>query len=279
MLKKLVFGTGGAPLSTVGEGSVKGVARIRELGLSCMEVEWVQGNPSAPGSKTLLDIKKESEKDPKVIISCHSSYYINLAGEQDVIDASRERIRKAAASLASAGGRNVVFHPGFYKDRTPEETHKIVIENMQMIVAQLEAEKVAGYTLRPETTGKPTQHGSIDETIGLCLEVPNTLPCIDFAHLHARSGGKFNTKKEFAQVLEKLGKLGDKGLKDMHIHLSGIEYSDKGERKHLKLLESDMNYKDLFKTLKEFGACGMVICESPVLEEDALIMQEYYESL
>jgi deoxyribonuclease-4 len=103
---------------------------------------------------------------------------------------------------------------------------------------------------------------------------------VDFAHLHARAGGKNNSYKEFAESLEMIGKkLGDDALKDIHIHMSGIEYSDKGERKHLKLDESDMNYKELMKALKDYNVAGTMICESPVLEEDALIMKAHYESL
>jgi deoxyribonuclease-4 len=68
-------------------------------------------------------------------------------------------------------------------------------------------------------------------------------------------------------------------LNDMHIHLSGIKYSGKGELSHLNLSESDMNYIELLKAWKEFDIKGLVICESPSLEGDALIMQEAYSSL
>lgn len=279
-MEKLLFGTGGAPLSTTGSGSEAGIKRIRELGLSCMEIEWVQSSPSAKESKTLSGIREEAEKEPKIVLSCHASYYINLAGEPEVIGASRDRIQRSAKALSIAGGRNVVFHPAFYKGMTSEQTLGIVVENLLKVTKWLEENTVKGVCLRPETTGKPTQFGSLEEIIKICLEVPNTLPCVDFAHLHARTGGKNNSYKEFAETLEMVGKnLGDNALKDIHIHMSGIEYSDKGERKHLKLDESDMNYKELMKALKDYNVAGTVICESPVLEEDALIMKARYESL
>jgi deoxyribonuclease IV len=110
--------------------------------------------------------------------------------------------------------------------------------------------------------------------------LPNTRPTIDFAHLHARSGGKFNTYEEFCQVLETTHKyLGDIGLQDLHVHMSGIEYTAKGERKHLPLEESDMNWRDLMKAFKAYNCSGTIICESPILEQDALRMQEFYQSL
>ncbi len=275
----LHFGTAGRPLSTKGKASADGIRRVRELGLSCMELEWVRSAPEHT-SKTLEKSKQASLEEPEIILSCHASYYINLAGSDDIVSASKERIIKATKSLAAAGGRNVVFHPGFYKSRGPEIVHEIIRDNMIDIVSMLDSEGISGYTLRPETTGKATQYGSLEEIIKLSCEVPNTAPCIDFAHLHSRSAGKCNTYSEFKEIFNDLKKgLGDKVLSDMHIHLSGIEYTDKGERKHLPLEESDMNFKDLLKVFKEFNISGTLICESPIIEEDAILMKNYFESL
>jgi len=65
----------------------------------------------------------------------------------------------------------------------------------------------------------------------------------------------------------------------MHIHLSGIKYSQHGELGHLNLRESDLRYVELLKALKELEVKGLVICESPNLEDDALLLQKTYNSL
>ncbi len=279
-MKGLIFGTGGTPLSTTEPHKTGAIKRVRELGLGALELEWVQGSPPMSNVKSLTDALNESNKEPKVILSAHGSYYINLAGEKDVIEKSRERIYKACWCLGKAGGRNVVFHPAFYQSLSPEETHRLVVESLRIILEQLESEKITNVILRPETTGKGTQYGSLEEILRLSKELPNTRPTIDFAHLHARSGGKFNSYDEFCQVLETTHKaLGDEGLQDLHVHMSGIEYTAKGERKHLPLEESDMKWRELFKAFKAFDCSGTIICESPILEQDALRMQEYYRSL
>ena len=91
---------------------------------------------------------------------------------------------------------------------------------------------------------------------------------------------KNNTYEEFNEILTKYEKaLGKKALDNMHIHMSGINYGEKGEKNHLFLKDSDMNYKDLMKALKEFKCKGVVICESPNLETDALLMKKTYSSL
>jgi deoxyribonuclease-4 len=103
------------------------------------------------------------------------------------------------------------------------------------------------------------------------------MPCVDFSHLYARTNGKNNTKQEFSQILEDIEKgLGKVALNNMHIHISGIEYGEKGEKHHLILKESKFNYRDLLKTLKEFKVKGVVICESPNIEKDALLMKKIY---
>ena len=106
------------------------------------------------------------------------------------------------------------------------------------------------------------------------------LPCIDFSHLHARYGGKYNTYDEFSYILDSIAnKIGRYALDNFHGHLAGIEYTQKGERQHLNLKESDMNYIDLLKVLKEFEVKGALVCESPNIEEDAKLLKETYLSL
>ena len=106
------------------------------------------------------------------------------------------------------------------------------------------------------------------------------MPCIDFSHLHARSGGKWNTTEEFRQILEMIESgLGREALDLMHIHLSGIEYSEKGERHHLILEESDMRWRELLSVWKEFRIKGTVTCESPNVEQDALLLKKTYATL
>ena len=80
--------------------------------------------------------------------------------------------------------------------------------------------------------------------------------------------------------MERIGKeLGVQALENFHGHLAGIEYTDKGERQHLILEESDMNYQAVLKALKEFNVKGALVCESPNIEDDAQILKEYYYSL
>jgi deoxyribonuclease-4 len=129
--------------------------------------------------------------------------------------------------------------------------------------------------LRPETMGKSAMLGSLDDTLVMAQEVEGVLPCLDFAHLHARPGdGSLNSYPEWAAMLKRVKRrLGARGLRSIHIHLSGIEYGPKGEKYHLPLKESDLKYRELFKALRDVGAAGRVLCESPRMEADAEVMR------
>ena len=62
----------------------------------------------------------------------------------------------------------------------------------------------------------------------------------------------------------------------MHIQAQGVEYTGKGERRHMNIKESNLRYKDLVKSWKDYKIKGVVICESPNIEEDSLLLQKEY---
>ncbi|MCX7919006.1 MAG: TIM barrel protein [bacterium] len=277
MKSKLLFGPAGTPHSSKSTSSVDGVKRVAELGLGCMELEFVQGvRMSAETAKQVNAIMQETG----IRLSVHAPYYINLTSKEiEKQQASIKRILDSARIGWLCGADSVVFHAAFYQDTDPKEVYQVVKSHLQNIVNILKKEHNQTW-IRPETTGKGSQFGTVEEIIQLSLEVEQVLPCIDFSHLHARSNGKMNSYREFASVLELLDKkLGNKGLHHMHIHISGIEYGEKGEREHLNLKDSDFKYTELLKALRDFDVSGYVICESPNLEEDALLLQKTYEKL
>jgi deoxyribonuclease-4 len=213
-----------------------------------------------------------------IALSCHAPYYVNLNSPDKDKD-SRARVMQAARVLALCGGTSCVFHAAFYQDDPPDRVYTKVKKHLQSMTAELRAEGIRVW-LRPETTGKGTQFGSVDEVIRLSQEIDGVLPCVDFSHLHARTGGAMNTYQEFVSVLKQLEKgLGRTALTSMHIHVSGIAYGPKGEKNHLMLKDSDMNYTDLLRALKDMNCGGLVISESPIMEDDALLLQEAYERL
>lgn len=271
----LLFGTAGTPISAKGKGSVGGIRRIRELDLGCMELEFVRGvRMKEDTAREIATVAAENE----VALSVHAPYYINFnSREPEKIEASIKRVYDSARIGSICGASSIVFHPAYYHGEDSDTVFEKVIKSLKKLRETFEEEGIDA-VLRPETTGKPTQFGSLEETLKMAAEMEGVMPCIDFAHLHARTNGKVNTYDEFANCLTLVEDyLGKEGLKDMHMHISGIEYTPKGEKNHLVLKESDLNYPALMKALKDFNAEGLVICESPNLEKDALLLQETFE--
>ena len=272
----MFFGTGGIPHSTPKRSSLAGIIQIRELGLDCMELAFVRR--VAMGEKPASEVRQAAE-EYEVRLSVHAPYYVNLnSPEADKVQASRQRILQAARVGWLCGAQSIVFHPAFYHGDSREIVYERVRGHLVELVEELRAEG-NGTTLRPETTGKASQFGTLEELLMLSKEVEGVAPCVDFAHLHARTGAD-NSYKEFAAFLELIeGELGQAGLEDMHIHVSGIDYGLGGEKKHLNLADADLRYVELLQALKDFEVGGLVICESPSLEEDALLMQRLYRGL
>lgn len=272
---KLNFLTAGMPLRT-GKGSYpKAFDILKDMELDGMELEFVHGVRMSEESRGFV-----KECSDNFIITAHGPFYINLnSKEEDKVEASVQRIIDTAAVASQAGAFSITYHAAFYMGKDKETVYNQVKMQTKRICDVLERENIKVW-VRPETTGKATQWGDIDEIINLSKEFEQVLPCIDFSHLHSRSAGEYNTYDEFSYVLEKIGKeLGQYALDNFHGHLAGIEYTSKGERQHLELEQSDMNYKDLLKVMKEFGVKGALVCESPNIEDDCKLIKNYYYSL
>jgi len=272
--RTLHFGPAGIPLSVKKRSTVEGIKKVRELGLNAMELEFVR---SISISEEKAPEVKEAAKEFGVLLTCHGQYYINLNSKDEAkLQASIERILKAAKIAYLSGAWSLTFHAAYYMGDEPQIVYERVKKSLKYVVRRLEDEGVKIW-IRPETTGKPTQFGTLEELIKLSQEVEYVLPTIDFAHIHARESGGCNTYEEFAEILVKLEEgLGRIILDNMHIHVSGIEYGPKGEIRHVNLKESDFNYEDLLKALRDFKVRGVVICESPNLEEDAILLKHTY---
>ncbi|MEK6835188.1 MAG: TIM barrel protein, partial [Nanoarchaeota archaeon] len=232
---KLNFCTSGIPLSTKKPGTLEGIKQVKKLNLDGMELEFVHG----------IYLKKEKTpeinnfvKENNLVISSHAPYFVNLnAQDKQKWHASISYITQAAKITYLCNGYSTCFHPAFNMKNTKEEIYKKVKEAIELILKELKKEDIKIW-IRPETAGKISQFGNLNEIIKLSQELDNVLPCIDFSHMHAISNGKYNTKEEFYDVLALMEKkLGKNALENVHFHCQGINYSEKGEKNHLNLQE------------------------------------------
>lgn len=316
-MAKLNFGTGGVPLSTTSRNTEDGIVRARELGLDHMELEFVHG--------VRIDEKRAKEIDTvrkaqNISLTVHGPYYINLASENNrTFYGSIKHIVDSVVIGGVAGASSVTFHPAFYQKKSQEKTFLSVKKALGKIKEEFEGNKYDNHPIKkglikvaPELTGKPSQFGDLEELLRLvneCNDV-NLAFCFDFAHKFARSNGKFNTYEEYVSMLDLIeSEIGRTFLDTLHIHVSAIMHSEKGERNHVTMLSdydkyreegieidgfdtimtklaekdktvpSEFNWRELLHALKDRSVGGFLVCESPNLELDALLMQKYYNAL
>ena len=279
MSGKFIFGTVGSPISTPKKpgGSVGAIEQIKSLGLGALELGWVQAVRVTPETCKAIHA---AAAEKNISISIHAPYFINLNANDEEWPKSRKRLMDAAFYGEMAGATDIIFHPGSYFNQPPEDVLAIAIERLKGCISELRGQN--NYViLRPETMGKSAMLGSLHDTLVMSKAIEGVLPCIDFAHLHARPGdGSMNTEQEWTDAINGYAQfLGKNSLRQLHIHLSGIEYSAKGERNHVPLQDSDLNLNTLFKVLYDHGCSGRILCESPIMEEDALYMQRTWEEI
>ncbi|MBN1438402.1 MAG: TIM barrel protein [Anaerolineales bacterium] len=270
------FGTVGSPLSTPAKpgGTVGGIRRAAELGLDCLELAWVR---SVRVSEAACESIRREAQLRRAALSVHAPYFINLNADSAEWPKSRMRIMQAARYGRLAGATDIVLHPGSYFGRPPAEVLRTAVPRLRECVLELRAEGNP-VILRPETMGKAALLGSLEDVLALSAEIDGVLPCLDFAHLHARNG-LGNSFEEWMGMLDKIGAaLGKESLGRMHIHLSGIEYGGKGERRHLPIREADLRFRELLEALKTARCSGRILCESPLLEQDALFLRDAWRA-
>jgi len=277
------FGTAGVPVSSPKRDTISGIARVRELGLEAMEVEFVRGvNMSIETAKKVGAAAKEHGID----LSVHAPYFINLASESSAtIAESKTRIIDTLERGSAMGARIVVVHAGFYGADKAAAIAKI--RNACTELSEKIKKESWNIILGLETSGKQGQFGTLSEIIELCKELKECAPVIDFAHIYARQAGHI----DYAKVLDAAKEYSHRRsitistycrafAPHLHCHFSGINYStvslERGNERNHEPIGSPQ-FAPLAHEILRRSLDMTIICESPLLEADALKMKEILE--
>jgi len=218
---------------------------------------------------------KAGEND--IWLSLHGSYFMNFCGEKEVVEASKNRLIACATAAEWMKAHVVVFHPGFYGKRTSKEALEDCSEALADVAEKMKMLGIEKVKLGPEIMGRLSQFGGLDEILSLCEEVEQTQPVIDWAHIHARDRGRLKTVDDFRKVVEEIEKrLGTDALMNMHCHFAKIEFTEKGEKRHHTINETEYgpDFTLLARVIAEFELKPVIISESPILDVDAIKMRD-----
>lgn len=250
---KILIGPGGT-----GSPAIEGLKEIAKFGLNCVEVEFTHSiyMKSNKIAKEVGDAAKELGID----LSVHCPYYINLLSvEKAKITASMKRILVSAERGHYLGAKYIVFHAGYYGKLTKDQAFEGIKKAMLEMQGVIKKNKWS-VMLAPETTGKTTQFGDLDELYRMHKETGCAV-CVDFAHMKAKYLGKIDYK----EVFDTMAKFKFKPLTG---HFSGIEWGNGGEKKHTPIVDADM--RELLKWILKYKLDIRLINESPDILGDAV---------
>jgi len=279
MADRLRFGPAGVPPSfRAMKAALSDVPRLlRGEGLDAIEYQAVRWGAKPQIKREDAEKLGLEAKKNDVWLSLHGSYFINFCGGKDVIEASKQRLIACATAAEWMNAHIVVFHPGFYGKRPQKEVFRNCLEALKEVVETMRTLGIKNLNIGPETMGKPSQFGSLDEIVSLCEGVEQTQPVIDWAHLHARDRGRFRTVDDFRRVIDEIeNRLGTEAVRDVHCHFTKVEFTDKGEKRHHTMNEAEYgpDFTVLAKVIAEFKLKPVIISESPILDVDAIKMRD-----
>ncbi len=245
--------------------------------------EYQCGRGVRLGLDKAAEMARRAEK-PDILFSVHAPYFISMSSMvEETRLKSIDYILQSCRLVRALGGRRVIFHSGSCGKQSREEALEKALDTMQRMVKAVDEEGFDDITLCPETMGKIGQLGTLDEVLALCGVDKRITPCIDFGHLNARTLGGIQTKQDYADILDRMQQvLQDERARNFHVHFSRIEWSKGGEKRHWTFADTQFGpeYPPLIQLLKERQLSPVIICESAGTQaEDALSMQEYYQSL
>ncbi|HID25508.1 MAG TPA: endonuclease IV [Thermoplasmata archaeon] len=262
------IGPAGIPLSCKGRTNKEGLIYIKKvLDLNAMELQLIRGF-QAMSDEEAEQIKSYAEEND-IELYVHAPYYINLAGDEEEVALSKEKILHAGRIADKIGAKILVIHPGFYGKRDEGETMNLIVKNLKESVSRFKREKIQS-VIGVETMGKQKVFGSLDDIINVCKKVKGIVPVIDLGHIHARCNGCLKEQEDFERIFEKL-----KTLKLRHhlIHITGVLYENGNEIYHIPIKKGDMPIDPLIDILLEKKYNVTLISESPLLEHDAMYIR------
>jgi len=254
---------------------------LRVEGLDALEYEAIYWGGKPQIRKEDAERFGLEARENDVCLSLHGSYFMNLSGKKNVVEASKKRLTACATAAEWMGAYVVVFHPGFYEKRPKEEAFRSCLIVLKEVVETMRSLGIRNVKIGAETMGKPSQLGSLEEVLTICEEVDQTQLVIDWSHLHARGMGRFRTADDFRKVVAEIeNRLGGEAARNMHCHFTKIEFTDKGERRHHTLDEARYgpDFGLLAKIIAEFKLKPVMICESPLLDIDAMKMRDIVQT-
>ncbi|MBE5735806.1 MAG: endonuclease IV [Clostridiales bacterium] len=254
---------------------------LSEQGLDAYEYSFGKGIKLT--DDTARKIAEEMKKY-NIEVSIHAPYYINFATPTDeMAEKSYGYVLDSLKKLRILGGNRLVVHPASQGKMTREEAVSLAKERLTILKDKIIEAGFGDMYICLETMGKSAQIGTYEEILDFCTIYDKYIPTFDFGHINALTQGTLKGYDDYKKIIERsIDVIGLERTRLAHIHFSKIEYSAKGEVKHLTLEDTvyGPEFEPLAQVAKEYGLCGVVISESKeYMARDAKILKDIYQSI
>ncbi len=263
--------------------SIQAPQWLKSKGLLAYEYSFGRGYNMS--KETALKLGEEAEKNG-VEVSVHAPFYINLANPSDeMFEKSYMYIKAGIDYLNLLNGKHLVVHLATQGKMQRCDALNLTKTRLLETLKRLRDSNINldNKYICPETMGKFSQIGSAEEILDFCAMDDLLIPTFDFGHLNCLTGGRFNNVEAYREIFDKsFEKIGEFKTKNCHIHFSKIEYSAKGEIRHLDFDDEIFGpeFEPLAQTIIDYKLEPTIICESAnFMAEDALKMLNIYENL
>ncbi len=263
------------------KGTEEAAKWCKDRGLDYYEYSFGRGVNMSDEKAILIG---NAFKEHGVGLSVHAPYFINFATtEEEKAENSYNYVLNSARMMRLMQGDRVIFHPAAQGKASRESAVLKTIDRLKILRDKVYALGFEDMLFCPETMGKLGQIGTIEEVVEFCKLDKIYVPTVDFGHVNAREGGSLKTIADYQSRLEyMIEHLGFEKMKNFHIHFSKIQYSIKGEIRHLTFEDTEYgpNFEPLAVALKNLKLEPVIICESAGTQaEDAKEMKNIYFSL
>ena len=260
--------------------SVSAPEFLHSIGLNAYEYPCGRGILIKEGKAK--EIALEAKKFD-ISISVHAPYFINFASpEQIQIEKSFKYVLDSLKLVKNFGGNRIVVHTGSNGKQTREQALNNAKNSLKQMAQLIHENGFDDCFVCLETMGKYTQIGNYKEIVDLCKIDKVYIPTFDFGHINCTMQGALKAKDDFKNILQyAINELGYEKIKNVHIHFSQIEFSEKGELKHLILDNGKFgpDFAPLAQALLELKIEPVIICESKdIMAQDALKLKNIYQN-
>ena len=206
-------------------------------------------------------------------VSVHAPYFAVLTVDDP------EKRKKTLSALEHTmklgrelGAHTIVAHTGHIKDREPDDLHELVAEGLSRIEPKV---RHLGVALGLETSGSDRAFGSLGDIALIAKQFSFVRPVIDWAHVHAKSGGGLTSRDTFLAVIAFLRQeFPGWAIDPLHTQFTDNEFGTHGEIRHLPYGEGSLRSNLLGEAAAVAGLRMVVISEAREEASHDLIQQD-----